>query len=208
MDFEPKVLRLAEHLGVPPMAAQGMRHQLWAFVVDGGVGEDVTKVSASKWAAALGCKRRAVPRMLAAFIAADYLHREGKRVLVSDWEAVKGDERMAACRSWMRSNPGGVARLAERLQELDDGGSEESETEEVAEVRYLAERREPGEGWPQQSRFLAIIERVNDESDRMVKLIRALRMCVGPRMPLTEDNWETILIAADAVLRMEEMPPR
>lgn len=74
-------------------------------------------------------------------------------------------------------------------------------------VRYLAERRDPGEGWPQQARFLRIIDRVGDESDRMVKLIRCLRMCVGPRMPLSEDHWETILIAAEAVLDTEKIPP-
>lgn len=72
------------------------------------------------------------------------------------------------------------------------------------EVRYLDELREPGEGWRQQHRFLTVIERINDENDRLVKLLRMMRMAVQPGLPISEDTWDFVLMAVERMLDMEE----
>lgn len=89
-----------------------------------------------------------------------------------------------------------------------DGGTTVSENEKPGKVRYLAELREPGEGWAQQERFLRVIATIDDENDRLVKLLRVLRMMVQPGLPLSEKTWETLLMAAEAVIDMEQRFPR
>lgn len=89
----------------------------------------------------------------------------------------------------------------------DDGF--DNDVDEIAEgrkVRYLNELREPGRGWRHQAEFLRVIERVGDENDRMVKLLRNLRLGVSASL-LSESAWELILIAAEGVLDWEQNFP-
>ena len=66
-------------------------------------------------------------------------------------------------------------------------------------VTYLDEIREPGEGWAQQDRFQRLIETIDDEDDYLAKFLRIMRMTVQPGM-FDEDSWETVIIAAEAVM--------
>jgi len=70
-------------------------------------------------------------------------------------------------------------------------------------IRYLDGAR--AEGWAQQEQFQRVIARVDNESDRMVQLLRTLRMCVMPRGGmLGEQEWKLILMAAEAIIDMEK----
>ena len=75
--------------------------------------------------------------------------------------------------------------------------------EEGGKIRHIDEARHPGEGFPQQELFLRVISDINDESHLLVQVLRCLRMCVGPQMPLSEDQWQVILQTADQILTLE-----
>lgn len=69
-------------------------------------------------------------------------------------------------------------------------------------VTHINELREPGEGWGQQQQFQRVIAAIDDEDDRLVKLLRTMRMAVMPGM-LSEDAWSWILTAAETVIDAE-----
>ena len=111
----PKVLRLAEALGLPEIAAVGLRAMLFEFVVDVRGTEDVSDVTAGEWALALGRSPERVGGLVDAFVVAGLLERDGDRLLVSDWDQVSGDEEAASVRRWVRSRPGVVVEFVESV---------------------------------------------------------------------------------------------
>ena len=114
---DPNVIRLAEALDLPPIAAVGLRAMLLEFVVDVRGTEDVSDVSSDEWALALRCSRERVGGLIDAFVVAGLLKRNGDRLLVSDWEQVSSDDQAASVRRWMRSRPGVVLEFAEPLEQ-------------------------------------------------------------------------------------------
>ena len=113
---DPKVIRLAEALELPSVAAVGLRAMLLEFVVDVRGTEDVSDVSSDEWALALRCSRERVAALIDAFEFAGFLQRNGNRLLVSDWDQVSSDDQAASDRRWLRSRPGVVIEFAEPLE--------------------------------------------------------------------------------------------
>jgi len=114
---DPKVIRLAEALDLPPIAAVGLRAMLFEFVVDVRGTEDVSDVSSDEWALALRCSSERVGIFIDALVVSGLLKRNGDRLLVSDWDLVSGDEEAASFRRWLRSRPGVVVEFAEPLEQ-------------------------------------------------------------------------------------------
>ncbi|MCH7869847.1 MAG: hypothetical protein IH881_19295 [Myxococcales bacterium] len=112
---DPKVMRLAEALELPPIAAVGLQSMLLEFVVDVRGTEDVSDVSSDDWALALRCSRKRVAALIDAFEVAGFLQRNGDCLLVSDWDQVSTDDQAASFRRWLRSRPGVVVEFAELL---------------------------------------------------------------------------------------------
>ena len=110
---DPKVIRLAGAIDLPPIAAVGLRAMLFEFVVDVRGTEDVSDVSSDEWALALRCSSGRVGRLVDAFEVAGLLKRDGDRLLVSDWDQVSGDDEAASFRRWVRSSPGVVVEFAD-----------------------------------------------------------------------------------------------
>ena len=113
---DPKGVRLAEALDLPPVAAVGLRTMQFEFVVDTRGTEDDSDVSTDEWALALRCSRERVASLIDAFEAAGFLQRNGDRLLVSNWEQVSSDDQAASVRRWMRSRPGVVVEFAGPLE--------------------------------------------------------------------------------------------
>ena len=113
---DPNVIRLAEALDVPPVAAVGLRSMLFEFVVDVRGTEDVSDVCTDEWALALRCSRERVATLIDAFEVAGFLQRNGDCLLVSDWDQVSTDDQAASFRRWLRSRPGVVVEFAEPLE--------------------------------------------------------------------------------------------
>ena len=113
---DPKVIRLAEALDLPPIAAVGLQSMLLEFVVDTRGTEDVSDVSSDEWALALRCSRERVAALIDAFELAGFLQRSGDSLLVSDWAQVSSDDKAASVRRWLRSRPGVVVEFAEPLE--------------------------------------------------------------------------------------------
>ena len=113
---DPKGVRLAEALDLPPVAAVGLRTMQFEFVVDTRGTEDDSDVSTDEWALALRCSRERVASLIDAFEAAGFLQRNGDRLLVSNWEQVSSDDQAASVRRWMRSRPGVVVEFADPLE--------------------------------------------------------------------------------------------
>ena len=113
---DPNVIRLAEALELPAIAAVGLRAMLFEFVVDVRGTEDVSDVSADEWALALQYPRERATILIDAFEVAGFLQRNGGRLLVSDWEQVSTDDQAASVRRWVRSRPGVVVEFAELLE--------------------------------------------------------------------------------------------
>ena len=113
---DPNVIRLAEALELPQVAAVRLRSMLFEFVVDVRGTEDVSDVSTDEWALALRCSCERVASPIDAFEAAGLLQRNGNRLLVSDWDQVNRDDQAASVRRWMRSRPGVVVEFAELLE--------------------------------------------------------------------------------------------
>ncbi len=117
---DPKVIRLAEALDLPPIAAVGLRAMLFEFVVDVRGTEDVSDVSSDEWALALRCSSERVGIFIDALVVSGLLKRNGDRLLVSDWDQVSGDDEAAAFRRWLRSRPGVVVEFVESV-DLEGG---------------------------------------------------------------------------------------
>jgi len=114
---DPKVIRLAEALDLPPIAAVGLRAMLFEFVVDVRGTEDVSDVSSDEWALALRCSSERVGIFIDALVVSGLLKRNGDRLLVSDWDQVSGDDEAASFRRWLRSRPSMVVEFAEPLEQ-------------------------------------------------------------------------------------------
>ena len=110
---EPKVIRLAEAIDLPAMAAVGLRAMLFEFVVDVRGTEDVSDVSPEEWVLALGRTPERIGGLIDALVVAGLLERDGDRLLVSDWDQVSGDDEAASFRRWVRSRPGVVVEFAD-----------------------------------------------------------------------------------------------
>ena len=110
---DPKVIRLAKAIDLPPIAAVGLRAMLFEFVVDVRGTEDVSDVSSDEWALALRYSSERVGIFIDAFVVAGLLKRDGDRLLVSDWDQVSGDDEAASFRRWVRSRPGVVVEFAD-----------------------------------------------------------------------------------------------
>ena len=114
---DPKVIRLAEALDLPPIAAVGLRAMLFEFVVDVRGTEDVSDVFLDEWTLALRYPRQRIAILIDALVVAGLLKRSGDRLLVSDWDQVSSDDQAASVRRWLGSRPGVVLEFAD-LQRL------------------------------------------------------------------------------------------
>ncbi len=112
---EPRVVRLAELLGIPPVAALGLRSQLWELLVDVARSPDVAAISRAEWALAFAIPQSEVPTLIDAFIEAGFLEQRDVCVVLPDWESLIQDEKHASFRRWIRSKPGAVGKLAAAL---------------------------------------------------------------------------------------------
>ena len=113
---DPKVIRLAEALELPAVAAVDLRAMLLEFVVDVRGTEDVSDVSADEWALALRCSHERVASLIDAFEVAGFRQRNGDRLLVSDRDQVSSDDQAESDRRWLRSRPGVVIEFAESAE--------------------------------------------------------------------------------------------
>jgi len=190
---DPQLERLAALLrdnfpleeGLDRVLARNVRAATWELAADFGVGEDVSKVSNGEWVEQLRWEHGNVRLLLDLLIQAAVLRREGGGLIVADWEAVSADESAAAGRRWSRT-------MGRKM-----GGN----TEQDSKVTSIDVARFPGEGFAQQDLFCGLITRIDDEDDLLVKFFRCLRMCVGGRVALIdEDTWQQLLETGHIVL--------